>query len=165
MHNYYILGEWNVTCDVCSRKIKSGNARKRWDGFVVCEGCYEERHPQDFVRARIDKISVPFTRPIPPLVFVGDTPVGACTPNGSSSIIDYAVVGCTRVDFISPSFSPNLPCVPLIVTSPITYTVYDVVWCCGTLNVQDSITINNILELYNGSNSIIRGSGTSNTAY
>ena len=70
MTTFYKSGEWNVTCDVCSRKIKSGNARKRWDGFIVCEGCYEERHPQDFVRARVDKISVPFQRPIPPYVFV-----------------------------------------------------------------------------------------------
>ena len=70
MHNYYKAGEWNVTCDVCSKKIKAGQAKKRWDGFIVCEGCYEERHPQDFVRARVDKISVPFQRPIPPYVFV-----------------------------------------------------------------------------------------------
>ena len=70
MHNYYIVGEWNLICDVCGKKIKSGKSRHRWDGFVVCEGCYEERHPQDFVRARVDKISVPFQRPIPPYVFV-----------------------------------------------------------------------------------------------
>ena len=65
MHNYYKAGEWNVTCDVCSKKIKSGQARKRWDGFIVCPDDYETRHPQDFVRARQDKISVPFTRPRP----------------------------------------------------------------------------------------------------
>ena len=65
MHNYYISGEWNLICDVCGKKIKSGKSRHRWDGFVVCEDDWEERQPQDFVRARQDKISVPFTRPRP----------------------------------------------------------------------------------------------------
>jgi len=67
--NYYTSGEWNFICDVCGKKIKSGRSRHRWDGFVVCEDDYETRHPQDFVRARQDKISVPFTRPRPPDVF------------------------------------------------------------------------------------------------
>jgi len=67
--NYYTSGEWNLICDVCGKKIKSGRSRHRWDGFVVCEDDYETRHPQDFVRARQDKISVPFTRPRPPDVF------------------------------------------------------------------------------------------------
>lgn len=68
--NYYVSGEWNVTCDVCSKKIKSSQAKQRWDGFIVCPEDYEQRHPQDFVKARTDKVSVPFTRPIPPDVFV-----------------------------------------------------------------------------------------------
>ena len=67
--NTYISGQHNITCDVCSRKIKSGISKKRWDGFIVCPSCFEMRHPQDFVRTRQDKISVPESRPIPTLVF------------------------------------------------------------------------------------------------
>ena len=67
--NYYIPGEFNVTCDVCSKKIKANEAKQRWDGFIVCPADFETRHPQDFVKAKTDKITVPFTRPIPPLVF------------------------------------------------------------------------------------------------
>ena len=67
--NYYVSGQFNVTCDVCSKKIKSGDAKQRWDGFIVCPDDFESRHPQDFVKARTDKITVPFTRPIPPLTF------------------------------------------------------------------------------------------------
>lgn len=67
--NYYVSGQWNITCDVCSKKIKSGEARTRWDGLIVCPADFEHRHPQDFVKAKTDKITVPFTRPIPPLVF------------------------------------------------------------------------------------------------
>jgi len=68
--NFYISGEWNVTCDVCSRKIKAHEAKQRWDGFIVCPDDFEHRHPQDFVKAQTDKISVPFVRPIPEYIFV-----------------------------------------------------------------------------------------------
>lgn len=67
--NFYIPGEWNLTCDVCSKKIKAHEAKHRWDGFIVCEADWEPRHEQDFVRARQDKLTVPFVRPIPELVF------------------------------------------------------------------------------------------------
>lgn len=80
--NYYNSGDHNVTCDVCSRKIKMLQAKSRWDGFLVCHDCYEERHPQDFVRARQDKISVYITRPIPPLVFVNLMVVDDAVWNG-----------------------------------------------------------------------------------
>lgn len=68
--NTYISGDHNITCDVCSKKTKFSKTKKRWDGFIVCSGCFEMRHPQDFVKTRQDKISVPDTRPIPTLVFV-----------------------------------------------------------------------------------------------
>ena len=63
--NYYLSGEFNLTCDRCSKKIKAHQAKHEWTGFIVCGDCYETRHEQDFVRARQDKISVPFTRPRP----------------------------------------------------------------------------------------------------
>ena len=68
--NYFISGEWNLICDVCSVKYKAGKAKHRWDGFIVCPNCYEQRHPQDFVRTKQDKISVPFSRPIPQEIFI-----------------------------------------------------------------------------------------------
>ena len=71
--NNYKTGDWNIICDVCGKKIKAGEAKHRWDGFVVCPSDFEQRHPQDFVRARQDKISVPFTRPRPLDVFTGVT--------------------------------------------------------------------------------------------
>lgn len=71
--NYYVSGSNNLTCDVCSKKIKAHEARTRWDGFVVCKDDYEMRHPHDFIRAKQDKISVPIMRPIPPLEFTSIT--------------------------------------------------------------------------------------------
>jgi len=86
--NYYISGEWNVTCDVCSKKIKSGEAKQRWDGFIVCKDDLESRHPQDFVKAKTDRITVPFTRPIPPLVFV-NTSYGTMYVDTGWVVTDY----------------------------------------------------------------------------
>ena len=61
----YDSGDWLIICDSCGTKVRASQTRQRWDGFQVCPGCFEQRHPQDFVRASADKISVPFTRPQP----------------------------------------------------------------------------------------------------
>lgn len=63
--NYYVSGGWNVICDSCGKKIKASEAKQRWDGLIVCPNDFEMRQPQDFVKARQDKITVPFTRPRP----------------------------------------------------------------------------------------------------
>lgn len=63
MKNHFKSGEWNLICDSCAKKIKSSRAKQRWNGFIVCNDCYEQRHPQDFVKAKIDKIIVPYIRP------------------------------------------------------------------------------------------------------
>jgi len=59
----YDSGQFNLYCDVCKKKIKADEAKHRWDGLIVCPDDWEQRHPQDFVKAKIDKISVPFSRP------------------------------------------------------------------------------------------------------
>jgi hypothetical protein len=93
--NYFKSGEWNVTCDVCSKKLKAHEAHHRWDGFIVCKDDYETRHEQDFVRARQDKISVPFQRPIPTLIFGH-----VCTPYTSQGRTDIGVADCARSDYV-----------------------------------------------------------------
>jgi len=91
--NYYISGEWNLTCDICSKKIKAHESKQRWDGFLTCHSCWEPRHEQDFVRARQDKITIPFQRPIPELVFTNV--VYICTVEGRTAIANMAVAGCS----------------------------------------------------------------------
>lgn len=51
-HNRYAPHEWNSICDSCGFKFKASELKKRWDGLMVDEGCWEERNPQDFLRAR-----------------------------------------------------------------------------------------------------------------
>ena len=68
--DYYAKGAWNARCDVCGFKRKSFEMQPRWDGAMVCmpsvhEGCWEPRHPQDFVRARPDGQPPPWLRPDP----------------------------------------------------------------------------------------------------
>ena len=70
--NHFVSGEFNLLCDVCSKKIKASDAKQRWDGLIVCPSDFEHRHPQDYVRAKTDKITVPFTRPRPVDLFVDD---------------------------------------------------------------------------------------------
>lgn len=72
------IGKWNVICDQCGVKRKSDQVTKRWDGLIVCKtetrpGCFEHRHPQDFIRGVVEDTSVPFTRPEPANTFVSVT--------------------------------------------------------------------------------------------
>lgn len=90
---YYIPGDFNLICDVCSKKIKASESKLRWDGLRVCPTDYEERQPQDFVRARQDKISVPFSRPRPPDVFTF-----TCDLFTSSGVADVGVADCAKAD-------------------------------------------------------------------
>lgn len=65
MKNHLILGNWNALCDSCGRKYKANQLRKRWDGLMVCEEDWEQRHPQDLLRVQREQISVPWSRPYP----------------------------------------------------------------------------------------------------
>ena len=75
MRTEYEHGRWNVICDRCGFKYKSRQVRREWTGLMVCSGagtsnCWEERHPQEKLRARADKQSPPWTRPEAPDVDV-----------------------------------------------------------------------------------------------
>lgn len=64
----YEHGQWNVACDRCGMKFKARQLRKEWTGLRTCKGhgtndCWEPRHPQDFVRGRRDRQTVPYSRP------------------------------------------------------------------------------------------------------
>lgn len=59
------LGDRNVVCDVCYRKLKASELRLRWDGKRVCKEDFEVRHPSDFVRADYHEGSPEWTRPEP----------------------------------------------------------------------------------------------------
>lgn len=47
----------------------ASETRKEWTGAIVDRRSYEARHPQDFVRARVDNQRAPDLRPRPVDVF------------------------------------------------------------------------------------------------
>lgn len=59
----YVKGSWKAVCDSCGQRFLSSQLRKRWDGLMVCPKDFEVRHPQDFVRAKVDIQAVPWARP------------------------------------------------------------------------------------------------------
>ena len=97
--NYFLSGEWNVTCDICSKKIKAHEAKHRWDGFIVCKDDWEPRHEQDFVKAHTDKITVPYVRPIPTEIFQ------MCNPYTLQGVADVGVADCAQADINLPDFN------------------------------------------------------------
>ena len=42
---------------MCGFDYYASDMKLRWDGLWVCKDDWEPRHPQDFVRARADKIN------------------------------------------------------------------------------------------------------------
>lgn len=61
--NFFKNGVFNAICDVCGNKVKSSDLRQRWDGFMVCQGDYEVRNPQDLMKPPPPERPIPWSRP------------------------------------------------------------------------------------------------------
>jgi len=44
----HIRGDYRLVCDSCGTKIWRSEARKRWDGLMVCVADFETRNIADF---------------------------------------------------------------------------------------------------------------------
>jgi hypothetical protein len=97
--NYYNSGDWNCLCDVCGKKLKASETLHRWDGFIVCKDDWEPRQPQDFVKARTDHISVPFSRPEATDTFV------VCNAFTRQGVADSGTADCAQADQNRPFFN------------------------------------------------------------
>ncbi len=60
---YYKQGDNNAICDRCGRPFKASQLKKTWDGLWVCERDWEPRHPQDYVKAIKEDLTVAVHRP------------------------------------------------------------------------------------------------------
>ncbi len=69
----YRPGDFWRICDISGRKVRSSQTVKQWDGLIVDRSEYEDRHPQDFVRGRVDRQAVRDARPVPAPVYAGPT--------------------------------------------------------------------------------------------
>ena len=86
----YRPGDFLRDCDRCGETVYASETKKQWDGLIVCAiGCFEERHPQDFVRGRVDRQNVPDPRPVPTARFVGtlDTVTTAAAVSGQTFVL------------------------------------------------------------------------------
>lgn len=84
-------GTWRVICDVCGFEYASDQVRKRWDGLIVCDRDYEERHPQTLYNYK-HHISVPaFIRGEPE-----DSFVFFCAIDHQSGYAGLAAADCAR---------------------------------------------------------------------
>lgn len=99
--DYLDLGNYNAVCSMCGHKFKASELIKHWQGMYRCSACWEPRHPQEYVRAVPDIQTPPWTQPEPADVFVT-----FCTPNGMTSIVDFATVDCVVIEYASPFFDP-----------------------------------------------------------
>lgn len=99
-NDYYKHGQWNVICDVCGFKLKSGKVRKRWDGLFVCEKDWEQDHPQKFLRIKEEQIAPRFVRPDTPPTYKT-----VCFIYESASYADLASADCGRADINTPSYT------------------------------------------------------------
>jgi hypothetical protein len=81
----YQHGTHNAICDTCGFKYKASQLRMTWDGFFVCDPCWEPRHPQDFVRGKVDKLRVDIVRPDNDILY-HETTLNANESAGDTSI-------------------------------------------------------------------------------
>lgn len=62
----YKSGSWKVHCAVCGCVVRREQARKRWDGVIVCRRDWEPKHPQLNRTPRVrEGRPVPDARPEP----------------------------------------------------------------------------------------------------
>jgi hypothetical protein len=70
MQNYYVPGDWNADCDRCGLKHKASMLKKEWTGLMVCNCCWEPRHPQTLIKVDPEVITTPWARPEPEDTFI-----------------------------------------------------------------------------------------------
>ncbi len=96
---------YNVLCDRCGFKFKSNQVRLDWKNQVVCDVCYEPRHPMEFLQNRTDAHQLPFVRSnndgidvSPDYQFPGNSFM--CSVLNSRPLVGTAVVGCATLGLV-----------------------------------------------------------------
>lgn len=103
------LGDWNAVCAQCNRKRKASTMRQLPAGvpgagmFVCFPEHWDARHPQEFVRAVPDNMTVPWAQPPSPSY------TAFCTPNGQSAVPGMSQPGCMVPGYLSLAYNPESP--------------------------------------------------------
>lgn len=90
---WYKKGSWNCLCDICGVQYKADQLRKNWKGLYVCPSDYETRQPLEFIRARSEDTTVPFSRPESEDEYIETT----CDYWSSSQMADFGTADCMYI--------------------------------------------------------------------
>lgn len=58
LHHSYQPGDNKAICDICGFAFLRSECKLNWKRQLVCDGCWEPRHPQDYVRSTPDMLRV-----------------------------------------------------------------------------------------------------------
>ena len=88
MPDQYRLGSYYRRDDRSGRKVRAEDSRKEWNGAIVHERSWEQRHPQDFVRGTNDDQRADDARPTPTVGILGPltTTLTAAAAAGATSL-------------------------------------------------------------------------------
>ncbi len=70
-YSNYRSGSHLWICDRCGFQYHAEDKRREWTGLITCPECWEPRHPQDFVKAKVDNQTVSDPRPEATDAFIG----------------------------------------------------------------------------------------------
>lgn len=82
---FYKKGDWKAVCDICGQVFFASQLKLNYDGLRVCHRDFEQRHPQELVRAKADNQLVPWIKREVSDVFIGGS--------GVSGIAGFAISG------------------------------------------------------------------------
>ncbi len=91
--DFYAHGDPNMICDGCGQKFKKSDMREMWNHTWMCPYDWEIRHPQDFLKSRLDKQT--FEDPRPEAVSVTNE------WNSDTSSFDTGTNSPSQDDFLS----------------------------------------------------------------
>lgn len=58
MKTTFVLGDSKAVCDRCGTHYHQSDLRKEWTNLMVCDGCWEPRHPQDLIKPRQERNNI-----------------------------------------------------------------------------------------------------------
>jgi len=80
----YIPKDYHMVCDRCGGQFRKSDMAEEWTGLWVCtSGCFQTRHPQDFVTGVTDDQTVPVARPDVPQT-MGETTLASSYVDGDT---------------------------------------------------------------------------------
>lgn len=59
----YRNGDNKACCDRCGRQRRASQLKREWTNLLVCETCFETKHPQDYLKAHVDNPTPIIIRP------------------------------------------------------------------------------------------------------